>query len=696
MIETGCPAPLGASSDSNGANFALFSTAAESVELCFFDPKGNQTDRFDLAARSGDIWHGYVPDCLPDQAYGYRVHGHYAPERGLRFNPAKLLVDPYARKIAGRFDWNPAVFDFEPDNTARELRINHLDSAPYVPKSVVVSETKAAAATRQSIPWAEMIIYEANVRGFTMNHRGIPASERGVFRGMRNRQILQHLKSLGITSIELMPVHAFIDEQHLDRRGLRNFWGYNSINFFAPAERYLGGDSIFAFREMVDSIHDAGLEVILDVVYNHSGEGNRYGPTLSFRGIDNQCYYRLAPDNPGEYINDTGCGNTINTDHPAVRNLILDSLRYWAETMDVDGFRFDLATVLGRRREGFDREHPMFEAIAADAVLKNRKLIAEPWDPGPGGYQVGAFPRDWAEWNDRFRDTARKFWRGDPGQAGELAKRLHGSSDIFEASDRGPTASINFVSSHDGFTLADTVSYEARHNHANGEGNRDGHSHNYSCNHGVEGETDDPDIKALRRRQRLNLLATLLLSQGTPMLLGGDEFGNSQGGNNNAYAQDNETGWTDWSGLNSDPEFLQSVIDLVALRRDTPLLRQPAYVHGLQSNSDGMRDIEWRSANGQLLSEADWHQTRTFSVFMAGMLEEEATAGQAIALFFNASDEEVEFRLPFNAPGTGWQLAFSSGECACLASPDSAWKLDRQSAACLRRNLSGTPPVRRA
>lgn len=675
MIEAGSPAPLGATADHEGVNFALFSSVADAVELCLFDADGGERKLL-LPACSGGIWHGYVPGCRPGQRYGYRVHGPYAPQDGLRCNPAKLLVDPYARQLDGEFAWDDAVFDFEPPAADAAWAINKADSARYVPKSVVTGPSAAGPATRPRIPWSETVVYEANVRGYTMRHPAVDGPQRGTFDGMRHSDVLAYLKALGITSLELMPVHSFIDEQHLVKIGLRNFWGYNSISFFAPAPRYARQDGIREFRDMVAAIHDAGIEVILDVVYNHTGEGDQYGPTISFRGIDNLAYYSTEPGRPGEYINDTGCGNTINVDHPRVQELVLDSLRYWHKTMGVDGFRFDLAPILGRHDHGYSASHPMLAAISKDDQLRHAKLIAEPWDPGPGGYQLGEFPERWAEWNDRYRDAVRRYWRGDSGSSAGLARRLRGSADVFEKSGRPPTSSINFVSSHDGFTLADLVSFEHRHNAANGEGNRDGHRHNYSCNHGVEGPTDDPAVLALRRQHRLNLLATLLLSQGTPMLLAGDEFGNSQHGNNNAYAQDNETGWLDWSGLAGDAQFATRVRELIRLRRDLPLLRIPEYVHGHRLLTGKDIRIEWRRADGHPMGDEDWLEMPAFAVVISAA--ERADMATALAILFNAADVDVAFQLPERGQ---WRLEFSSA--ARLDLTDDTAKLPSAALACL-------------
>ena len=684
LIRNGHPESLGATADSQGTNFALFSAGAESVELCLFNSAGYPTTRINLPARTGDIWHGYVPGCKPGQLYGYRVHGRYAPSEGLRFNAHKLLVDPYARLLNGELNWSPAVFDFVPGIPGDELVFNDADSAAFVPKSVVLAPTPAPKTISPQISWADTVVYELNVRGFSMQHPDIPDRDRGRFQGLRNGQILEYLKALGITAVELMPVQAFIDEQALQQRGLRNLWGYNTINFFAPANRYLGDAGIEEFQSMVTAIHDANMEVILDVAYNHTGESDFYGPALSFRGIDNLSYYRTLPGNPGEYINDTGCGNTLDADSPAARKLILDSLRYWSKEMGVDGFRFDLATILGRSHDGFSTQHPLLQAIATDPALTPLKLIAEPWDPGPGGYQLGGFSNRWSEWNDRYRDRTRQFWRGDEHQAGRLAPRLHGSADIFERTDRGPTASVNFISSHDGFTLADTVAFEQRHNEANGEHNRDGHSHNFSRNYGAEGRTTDPDILALRRRQRLNMLGTLLLSQGTPMLLAGDEFGNSQNGNNNAYAQDNPVGWLDWSGVDADPAFLHNVRNLVHVRRATPLLRRTTYPHGHAHNAAGWPDIAWLSATGDPMEAEDWSTANSLTMLLVATDALSADTDAAIAILLNRTDRVVEFTLPAAIGGSDWAPLYSSSDDPPTHVYGSTWRIADLSIACMR------------
>lgn len=684
MIEAGSPAPLGATPDGGGVNFALFSEHAEAVELCLFDERDRETARLALPERTGPIWHGYVPGCWPGQRYGYRVRGPWDPASGLCFNPRKLLLDPYARELSGRLEWRPEVFGFDPDGPGERMRQSSGDSAPFVPKGVVHG---AAIPPRERIriPWEETTLYEAHVRGYTMRHPSVPEADRGAFRGLRHRDVLDYLKALGVTTVELMPVQAFVDERFLVERGLSNFWGYNTLGFFAPEPRFLRGGGISEFREMADAIHEAGLEVVLDVVYNHTAEGDRLGPTLSFRGIDNPSYYRLEPENPGEYVNDTGCGNTLNTDHPQVRRLVLDSLRYWVEEMGADGFRFDLATVLGRGAEGFDRQHPLFRELQQDPVLSGVKLIAEPWDVGSDGYRLGGFPAGWAEWNDRYRDAVRRAWRGDRDGLSGLADGFLGSAEMFEPRDRKPWASVNYVASHDGFTVQDLVSYEARRNGANGEGNRDGHEHNYSHNHGAEGPTDDAEIRAVRRRQRLNLLATVLLSQGTPMLRAGDEFGDSQGGNNNAYAQDNETGWLDWSGLAEDPDFQAQVRALIRLRNTVTLLRQGVHLHGHAANPDGWRDVEWLDASGGRLEGEAWRDAQALTVLLCDTRDGGFGEGevQAVAVLMNVGESAAELTLPRVAEAGAWHGVFASGEGGRPGgSEGGAVRLDARSCAC--------------
>jgi len=678
MIESGNPKISGAHADRDGVNFAIYSGSAEAVELCLFDENRRQVKTHFLPGQDKDVWHGFLPAGAAGQRYGYRIHGPWAPKKGLRHNPAKLLMDPYARRLDGVFQRNTVVCDF--DTERKKWKIDKRDSAPFIPLSVVDAPGENGTFDRPGIPWVDTVVYEANVRGFTMRHPDIPESVRGRFRGLSNGQIIRHLKSLGITSLELMPVHTMIDELHLLESGLRNLWGYNNIQFFTPDQRFACDDGVAEFREMVNAIHDAGIEVILDVAYNHTGEGGARGPMLSFRGIDNLAYYRTEPGNPACYINDTGCGNTLNCDHPAVQEMVLASLRYWHGEMGVDGFRFDLATVLGRKAHGFRKSHKLLTRIGTDPALWGAKLIAEPWDPGPGGYQLGHFPAEWAEWNDRYRDTVRRFWRGDYDRAGDFARRIHGSADLFERSGRNPSASINFITSHDGFTLRDLVRFEQRHNKANGEKNRDGHSHNYSCNYGVEGESDDPDINRARRQQRLNMLATLLFSQGTPMLLAGDEFGNSQEGNNNAYAQDNETGWVDWQQLDDDPEFTRTVRKLIKLRRKMPLLRQARYIHGRMPVKGGWCDINWLHPDGRPMEANDWYAAQQLALLFSVHKDQkdDSPVSRAVVALFNASPKDRSFTLPTDLPGS-WKVRFSSAESLTDADGNGCWQVPARS-----------------
>ena len=684
MTDSPSPYPLGVRLDPSGANFAVYAADAARVELCLFDQADNELSKLDLPDQTEGIWHGYVPGVAAGQRYGYRVHGEYDPAAGFRFNPNKLLLDPYARAVSGNLTWCDAVFDFLRQSGVDELVPSTANSASFVPKGVVTAEF-GEQASHARVAWTNTLIYELNVRGFTMRHPAVAEADRGKFSGMRTPEALKHLVSLGVTSVELLPIHAMVDEEFLDQRGLRNYWGYNTLGFFAPDGRFLREGNIGDFRTLVDSLHDANIEVLLDVVYNHTAEGGKHGPTLSLRGFDNAAYYRLQDGDLTEYVNDTGCGNTINADHAIVHRLILDSLRYWVTQMGVDGFRFDLATILGRTAAGFDREHPLLSEIRQDPVLKDIKLIAEPWDVGPGGYQLGAFPQGWAEWNDRYRDAIRRFWRRDFDAAADLAQRVHGSSDFFELSGRGPSASINFVASHDGFTTADLVSYADRHNEANGENNLDGHQHNFSCNHGVEGDSGDAAIDAARRRHRLNLLATLMLSQGTPMLLAGDEFGNSQAGNNNAYAQDNEIGWLDWSGLDSDPQFCEQVSRLVRLRRELPLLRQATYRHGKPISALARLDIEWLNPEAQPIVEAEWDSNEAFGQLLCDSEENAGTNGavQAVFVLFNASETECQFKIPAIEATGNWLCRFSSAHASLPTRVDENFQLAASSIACL-------------
>jgi isoamylase len=652
----GTPLPLGANWDGYGVNFALFSAHADKVELCLFDSGGEREIERIKLERSDDVWHAYLPGYGPGAVYGYRVHGPYRPKMGHRFNPNKLLLDPYARQIVGRLDWADPVYGYDLRNEAQDLSYDDHDSAAFVPRAVVVDEAFDWGRDRPPcVPWAKTIIYEAHVRGFTRLHPDIDEQDRGCFAGLASDSVVSYLQQLGVTALELMPVHAFIDDHFLVKQGMTNYWGYNSIGFFAVEPRYLASGDRNEFKRMVKRLHEAGIEVILDVVYNHTAEGDQTGPTICFRGIDNASYYRLVDTDSRAYINDSGCGNTLNLNHPRVLQMVLDSLRHWVIDMHVDGFRFDLAVSLGREAHGFASNSAFFQAIREDPVLSRVKLIAEPWDIGPGGYQLGAFPPGWSEWNDRFRDCIRRYWNGERGLLPGLARSLHGSSDLFEHNHRRPSASINLVTSHDGFTLADLVSYQQRHNQANGESNNDGHGANFSCNYGVEGPSDSADINALRKRQRKNLLATLLLAQGTPMLLAGDELGRSQQGNNNAYCQDNDITWQDWSALETEAEMLEFVRRLINLRNDYPLLHRDRFVHGeARFEPSGLADILWLRADGKPMHDADWH--RPEGNFLAMLLAADSMRARdpsidaeveaAMLIVFNAAATAVDLVLP--------------------------------------------------
>lgn len=667
--------PLGAVFDGRGTNFALFSAHAERVELCLFDPSGTrELARYALPEKTFDVWHGYLPEVVPGCCYGYRVYGPYDPHVGHRFNHHKLLVDPYARQLQGQFVWNDAHFAYVRDDPSQDYSFDSTDNARWMPKSVVTERTAILEAPSEGawqVPMERTIVYEAHVRGFTMLHPDVPESLRGSFAGMSQPRIIEYLKALGITSIELLPVQSFVDEHFLQARGLHNYWGYNTLNFFAPHSGYLSGNAAAEFRQMVDRFHDAGLEVIIDVVYNHTGEGDHLGPTLSYRGIDNASYYRLQPADKRYYINDTGCGNVLNINHPRVLQLVMDSLRYWAGEMHVDGFRFDLAPILGRTTNGFSRDNNFFQAIAQDPLLSTVKLIAEPWDIGPGGYQLGGFPAGWSEWNDRYRDTVRRFWRGDAGVMPEFARRLHGSSDVFEGAGRRPGASINFITSHDGFTLKDLVSYRQRHNLANGENNNDGHGENYSDNLGTEGPTDNKKINALRLRQQKNFLVTLMVSQGAPMLLGGDELGSTQGGNNNAYCQDNEINWIDWSLLEqSSAELLDFTRKVVALRKEYSVFQFKNYVH--VSNNPKMPEISWISSEGENMPDEKWHdhENHLLGYFLSGFINEGEECSEKILVIFNNGKLLGDFTLPVMPDSNNWKLLIDTACSAGAATSD--------------------------
>jgi len=657
----GRPWPLGASLNADGVNFAVFSANAEQIELCIFSADGRrEVARLPMRERDGDIWHIHVGGLTVGTLYGFRAHGPYQPEQGHRFNPNKLLIDPYARGLEGRLRWSDALMGYKIGSPRGNLSFDSRDSAFAVPKSVVVDATFTwGDDTPPRVPRSESLIYEAHVKGMTMLHPKVEAGMRGSFLGLASDPVLDHLVKLGVTAVELLPIQAFLDDRFLTARGLRNHWGYQTIAFFAPEQRYLTRNALWEVQTMVRRFHSAGIEVILDVVYNHTGEGDHNGPTLSFRGLDNASYYRLA-DGGRHTVNDTGTGNTLNLMHPMVLRMVMDSLRYWVETLHVDGFRFDLATVLGREVYGFDPNGSFFDVIRQDPVLSRVKLIAEPWDIGPGGYQLGAYPHPFHEWNDKFRDGVRRFWRGDAGQISDLANRILGSADRFDHSGRAASASVNFITAHDGFTLEDLVSFTVKRNLANGEENRDGHSENYSDNLGVEGATADPIVRAARARRKRNLLATLMLSQGMPMILGGDEIGHSQGGNNNAYAQDNATTWLDWA--NADTALTAFVARLARLRREHPVLRQRRFLHAQARPVDGLPDVIWHRADGSAPAAGDWHdptfkclcvELRTAARWVPEELPEGFPGRSAVFAVFNAGPA-IRFTLPSTAPA--WEL----------------------------------------
>jgi isoamylase len=664
IVWPGKPYPLGANWDGEGVNFALFSEHAEAVELCLFDQAGRrELHRVRIKEQTDQVWHCYLPEARPGLLYGYRVHGPYDPNKGHRFNPNKLLLDAYAKQIVGDLKWSDSHFGYRIGSKNADLSMDRRDSAPGMLKAMVIDPAFTWGTDRAPrIPWHKSVIYEVHVRGFTIQHPKVPASLRGSYAGLATAPVIDHLLKLGVTAVELMPVHDFVDDRQLIERGLRNYWGYNTIGFFAPMSRYLATGSISEFKTMVKIMHTAGIEVILDVVYNHTAEGNQLGPTLSFRGIDNSVYYRTLPDNPRYYMDYTGTGNTLNMRHPRVLQLIMDSLRYWVLDMHVDGFRFDLAATLARELHEVDKLGAFLDIIHQDPVLSQVKLIAEPWDLGEGGYQVGKFPIGWAEWNDRYRDAVRSYWKGDGGQIGELAYRITGSSDLYARSGRRPYASINFVTAHDGFTLQDVVSYNQKHNEANGEDNRDGTDNNRSWDCGVEGPTDDAAINALRVRQKRNFLATLLLSQGVPMLLAGDELGRSQQGNNNAYCQDNEISWVNWDRLGEEKELVAFVRRLIALRQNHPVFRRRNFFQGRSIKGAGVKDILWLRPDGREMTDEEWNQehARTLGLFLSGSAVDEIDErGQLITdenfvFLMNAHHEEVSFTLPTAASGMMW------------------------------------------
>ena len=668
-ITEGLPHPLGATWDGVGVNFALFSANATKVELCLFDQEGKtELERIELPEYTDEIWHGYLPDARPGTVYGYRVHGPWEPEAGHRFNPHKLLLDPYAKGHTGQLTWGPEVFGYQMES-GDDLTFDERDSAANMPKCVVIDPAFTWLRDRRpNVPWERTIFYETHLRGFTKRHPAVPEELRGTFSGIAVKEVIDYVRALGVTSVELLPIHTFINDSNLIEKGLTNYWGYNTIGFFAPDPRYSSKPS-FAhaeFKEMVAHLHDAGLEVILDVVYNHTAEGNERGPSLSFKGIDNASYYRLLPDKKRFYINDTGTGNTLNLSHPRVLQMVTDSLRYWVQEMHVDGFRFDLGTILAREPYGFDQGSGFLHACGQDPVLNGVKLIAEPWDCGPGGYQVGEFPPGWAEWNDKFRDDVRSFWKGDEGLAPTLAARMSASAEMFNKRGRKPWSTVNFITAHDGFTLRDTVSYNEKHNEANGEDGRDGSDNNHSWNHGVEGETDDEAINETRRRSMRNMLATLLLSQGTPMLLAGDEFGRTQGGNNNAYCQDDDISWLDWSIPEWGQKQIELVQKLIKLRQTYPILHRGRFFTGHEIEGLGVRDVTWINASGAAMQDDEWGDAgmRCFGMLIDGRAQatgiRKPGSDTTVLIVLNAHHDLVQFTLPDCTNGAGWDLVLDT------------------------------------
>ena len=687
-LEGGHPYPLGATFDGLGVNFAVFSAHAEKVELCLFEPGGKrEVARFALPECTDEVWHGYLPNARPGLLYGYRAYGPYEPEKGHRFNPHKLLLDPYARRLAGTIRWNDVLHAYPLRGRRADLGFDKRDSAPAMPKGVVTHDTfDWSRDIKPNTPWSETVIYEAHAKGLTKLLEHAPPQERGTFAALAHPDVIGHLKRLGVTALELLPIHAFTQDRFLQEKGLRNYWGYNTLNFFTPEPSYFADPNTQdELRVAVRRLHAAGIEVILDVVFNHSCEGSELGPTLCWRGLDNATYYRLVPGNERHCLNDTGTGNTFNLTHPRVIQMVADSLRYWATSYGIDGFRFDLGLTLGRTDRGFDPNAAFFHVLRQDPILGGLKLIAEPWDVGMGGYQLGNFPPGFAEWNDKFRDTTRRYWRGDPGQRADLAARLSGSGDLFDRRARRPWASVNFLTSHDGYTLADLVAYEERHNEANGEDNRDGHDNNLSRNWGAEGPTEDTDIRACRSRVQRSMLTTLLASLGTPMLVAGDEFGRTQGGNNNAYCQDNEISWIDWSLLESEDgaALFAFTSKLIALRKQYPVLRAPVFLYGQDSPGEGINDVEWWDERGQQLSPEDWHnpEGRALSMRRASRLDDGRV--EAINLLLNASADPIRFVLT-SAAVQRTLLADSSRPEADEEEIGGEYELAPQSAALIR------------
>jgi isoamylase len=670
--------PLGAMWDGLGVNFAVFSANAQKIELCLFDTTGRkELARYPLPECSDEVWHGYLPGAHPGTVYGFRAYGRYQPQHGHRFNPYKLLLDPYAKKLVGQFHWSDALFGYRVHSNRLDLSQDRRDSAPAMPKCVVIDEAfDWSRDIRPNVPWGETVVYETHVRGTSMLRHDIRAHERGTFAALCSPHFIEHLHKLGVNAVELLPVHAFLNERSLVARGLRNYWGYNSAAFFAPEPSYLSTHRLNEMRIAVRQLHAAGIEVILDVVYNHTCEGNELGPTVAWRGLDNASYYRLIPGDERHYINDTGCGNTVNLSHPRVLQMVMDSLRYWASAYNVDGFRFDLGVTLGREGHGFDPGSGFFDAIRQDPVLSQRKLISEPWDVGPGGYQVGNHPPGFAEWNDKFRDSVRRFWRGDAGMRPDLSARLTGSAELFNRRFRKPWASVNYLASHDGFTLADVVTYEHKHNDANGEDNNDGHNENWSANWGAEGPTDDAAVVETRARVARSMLATVFTSLGTPMLTAGDEFGRTQNGNNNAYCQDNEISWLDWDLAASAPGETMTafVARLAALRKSYPLLRETHFLHGDHEVLPGLYDADWFDERGDPLTSEAWQdpEGRALTLRRAGP----GLGGNidVLLLILNGSSEPLTFTPP--PPRLEWNLLVDTADPDAPPRPLAATELE--------------------
>jgi len=670
-VTEGRPHPRGATWTGRGVNFSLFSANATKVELCLFDDQGEtEIERIELPEYTDEIWHGFLPDARPGTVYGYRVHGPYAPEEGHRFNPNKLVLDPYAKAIVGHLKWGPELFGYQMESMD-DLTYDERDSAPLMPKCRVIDPAFTWGDDRPpATPWEHTILYEAHVRGLTKLNPAVPEALRGTFRGLATPEAIQHIKSIGVTAVELLPIHMFVDDSNLLEKGLVNYWGYNTLSFFAPGRRYASvPDFAFSeFKEMVARLHDAKLEVILDVVYNHTAEGNERGPTLSFKGIDNASYYRLLPDQKRYYINDTGTGNTVNLSHPRVIQMVTDSLRYWTQEMHVDGFRFDLGTILAREPHGFDQQSGFLRAVGQDPVLSQVKLIAEPWDCGPGGYQVGGFAPGWAEWNDRYRDTIRAYWKGEPGKLPEVAERLSGSADFFNHRGRQTWASVNFITAHDGFTLNDLTTYDEKHNEANGEDNKDGSSNNESWNCGVEGPTDDPEVNALRERQICNMLGTLLLSRGTPMVLAGDEFGRTQGGNNNAYCQDNEISWLNWDIEEKGGRIVRFVQRVAAIRHKYPVLHRTRWLTAQWNQEIDVKDVAWLTPTGPEMTDENWSDAnaRCMGVLLDGRAQPTGMhrrgVDQSLLLILNSHHDVVPFELPEVVGGLRWRRLIDTNQ----------------------------------